>query len=444
MPSLPLVRHPLAGRWLLAALVLLFVALGVRYGVKASVGAFDRWRPGIQQMDEQDISRKFNYPNPPIMAVILEPLALLPPGVGAMVWFALKAAMALVSLYWVFRLVEDSDAPFPPWAAALTVLLSLKPIVDDLNHGNVNLFILFLVMACLTAFRSRRDLLAGLLLALAISCKVTPALFVPYFVWKRQWRLLIGCALGMVLFFYPGLVPTLRLGWEHNQQQLFSWYEGMVKPFVIDGKVTSEHINQSLPGLVFRLLTDSPSFVTWVDGVETPARYHNVLSLSLGQAKWLVKGCMGLFVLLFVFFARTPAESRRGWRLAAEMGLVMLGMLLFSERTWKHHCVTLMLPLGVVCYSLAFTKVRSWACWGLVASLGLTVGLTLVTGVVSGGKDRATVAASPGVAKLALVYGAYTWACLVLLAAMVGLLIRGRASSLASGVSSTEPAVRAA
>src|SRR5262249_23180363 len=153
--------------------------------------------------------------------------------------------------------------------------------------------------------------------------------------------------------------------WEHNQQQLFSWYEGMVKPFVIDGKVTSEHINQSLPGLVFRLLTHSPSFVTWVDDVETPARYHNVLSLSVDQAKWLVKGCMGLFALLFVFFARTPAESRRGWRLAAEMGMVMLGMLLFSERTWKHHCVTLMLPLGVICYSLSLTRVRTAAWWGL-------------------------------------------------------------------------------
>src|SRR4051794_20531865 len=115
MPSLPLPRHSLAGRWFLAALVLLFLALSVRYSIKAlgGGGAFDRWRPNIQEMDEKDISREFNYPNPPVMAVILEPLALLPPVVGALAWFALKAAMALVSLYWVFRLVEDSDAPFP-------------------------------------------------------------------------------------------------------------------------------------------------------------------------------------------------------------------------------------------------------------------------------------------------------------------------------------------
>jgi alpha-1,2-mannosyltransferase len=445
MESLAKSHSSTASRWFLAALVLLFVALAVRYSFKVldDRSAFNRWRPQIQQLDTADISARFNYPNPPIMAVLLEPLALLPPVAGALVWFTLKSAMALVSLYWVFRLVESAEVPFPAWAKALTVVLSLKPIVDDLNHGNVNLFILFLVMASLTAFRSRRDVLAGVLLGLAIACKVTPALFLPYFLWKRQWRVLAGCALGLVLFLYPGLVPALRLGWDDNQQQLFSWYEGMVRPFVSEGKVTSEHINQSLPGVVFRLLTDNPSFVVWINDIETPARYHNFLSLTTDQAKWLVKGCMGLFALLFVFYARTPATPRQGWRLSAELGLVMLGMLLFSERTWKHHCVTLMLPFGVICYHLAACRPGAWVRRGLIASLVVAGMLMFVTGL-GGGKDRAESAVSPGVAKLALVYGAYTWAWIVLLLALVGLLRSGRASSSAPDISSSESAREAA
>jgi alpha-1,2-mannosyltransferase len=131
-------------RWFLTGLVLLFLALGVRYSFKVldDRSAFRRWQPQLQQLGEGvDIARQFNYPNPPIMAVLLEPLALLPPVVGALVWFFLKAALAILSLYWIFRLIETSDLPFPPWARGLTVLLSLKPILDDLNHGNVNLFI---------------------------------------------------------------------------------------------------------------------------------------------------------------------------------------------------------------------------------------------------------------------------------------------------------------
>jgi hypothetical protein len=436
--------RPLAAA-LFAALALLFVALGVRCAHKSlgGGGALNRWGPQIRQMDDRDIAHDFNYPNPPVMAVILEPLALMPPLAGALTWFALEAAMALISLYWVFRLVEDGDNPFPLWAAALAVLLCLKPLIDELNHLNVNLFILFLVVASLTAFRARWDLLAGLLLALAISCKVTPALFVPYFVWKRQWRLLAGCAAGLVLFLYPGLVPALRLGWHGNQQQLLSWYQGMVEPYLVAGKVTSEHVNQSLPGLVFRLLTHSPSFITWAGDVETPARYHNVLSLPPESAKWLLKGCMGLFALLFVLVCRTPTRTRQGWRLAAEMGLVVLGMLLFSERTWKHHCVTLMLPVAVLCHRLAYLKPRSAEWWAVAAPLAAAVALTILPGL-GGGRDRADAAASPGLAKLSLVYGAYTWACLALLAGLVGQLWRSGASSPSGVVSTTEGAAKAA
>ena len=96
----------------IAGLVLLFAVLGVRYSSKAlqDRSAFNRWRQQIQLLGSKDISAEFNYPNPPIMAVLLEPLAKLPPVAGALVWFYLKAAMALLSLYWVFRLVEQEDA----------------------------------------------------------------------------------------------------------------------------------------------------------------------------------------------------------------------------------------------------------------------------------------------------------------------------------------------
>src|SRR5262249_19005280 len=160
----------------------------------------------------------------------------------------------------------------------------------DLEHGNVNLFILFLVAASLAAYRVRRDLLAGVVLGLAIACKVTPALFVPYFVWKRAWRAVAGCVLGLWLFLWPGLVPAVGLGWDHNQRQLASWYRGMVHPFLVEGKVTSEHHNQSLPGLISRLATPSPSFSTYIDNVYTPTHHDNLLELSPGQARGLVKG----------------------------------------------------------------------------------------------------------------------------------------------------------
>jgi uncharacterized membrane protein len=123
------------------------------------------------------------------MALLLSPLgATQNPLAGALVWFYLKIGMTLLALGWVFRLVESEEAPFPAWAKGLTVLLSLRPIMSDLIHGNVNLFILFLVIAALFAYHRGRPFVSGLVVALAIACKVTPALFIPYFLWKRQWK----------------------------------------------------------------------------------------------------------------------------------------------------------------------------------------------------------------------------------------------------------------
>src|SRR5262249_7651194 len=154
------------------------------------------------------------------------------------------------------------DAPFPPWAKAITVLLSLRPIMSDLVHGNVNLFILFLVIGAVFAYHRRRPFVSGVIVGLAIACKVTPALLVPYFLWKRQWKALAGCAFGLGVFLF--VVPSLFLGWDKNNAFLFAWTKQMILPYLVGGIVTSEHNNQSLPGLVHRLLTHSPSFSTYV------------------------------------------------------------------------------------------------------------------------------------------------------------------------------------
>jgi hypothetical protein len=400
-----------------AALLLLFAGVSVQYSYKAvhHRSAFVRQQSQVLAMDEgTDVANRFNYPYPPVMALLLLPLASLPPLAGALTWFYLKVGMTLLAIPWVFRLVEDPGQPFPAAARGAAVLLSLMPILGDLQHGNVNLFILFLVVAALAAFRARRDVLSGVILALAISCKVTPALFVPYLVWKRAWRALAGVVVGLALFLWPGVVPALRLGFAENQQQLVNWYREMVYPFVVEGKVTSEHENQSLPGVVYRLTTASPSFSTYVHDVYTPTEYDNFLSLDRGGARWLLKGCMAAFALLVVWTCRAPTDTRQGWRLAAEYSLVVLGMLLFSERTWKHHCVTLLLPFAVLCYYVAACRPRSALSRGVIAVLVVSTLLMTATSTTVFDRD---------LAKHAQVYGAYT-AAHVLLAGTLFFLLR--------------------
>src|SRR5262245_58160673 len=196
-------------RAFVAALIAVFAAVSVQYTLKTldlrngrqDRSAILRWREQLLQLDSgENIYQRFTYPNPPIMALMLRPLAELPPVTGALTWFFLKVALAVLAFAAIFRVVESPGTSFPPWAAMLAVLLSVRPILGDLSHGNVNILILFLVCAMLFAFRYQWDITAGVILALAIACKVTPALFVGYFLWKRAWRVLAGCGIGMITF----------------------------------------------------------------------------------------------------------------------------------------------------------------------------------------------------------------------------------------------------
>jgi alpha-1,2-mannosyltransferase len=440
---------PSRQRWFVAGLGLLLIAFSVQYGFKArgsgahaTRSAILRWRVPLQHLADENIYQRYAYPNPPIMALILQPLVGLPPLAYSMCWFYLKLGMTVLAIYWAFRLVEDPRWPFPAWAKALTILLSLRPILGDLSHGNVNLFILFLVMAGLYAFQRGRDVTAGLALALAIACKLTPALFVPYFLWKRAWKTSLSCLAGLVLFFV--IIPGGALGSKHNWELLTSWTQQMITPFLLQNTVTSEHPNQSLPGLLFRLGTHNPSFL---DTQGQPLRYDNLASLDPRTAGWILKGCMALFAALSVWVCRMPVrgaadkETRRQrdkekgsaassvslpptlprWRLAAEFSLVLLGMLLFSERTWKHHCVTLLLPFAVLTYYLAVCRPGPLLRAYLIGSLAAV--LLLMTSTSTNGIWEVIDEA----AKRAQVYGAYVWAYLVLVAALVVILRRREA-----------------
>ncbi len=396
---------------LLGSTVLLLLAIQYAFKAVDDRSAILRWRPQILELTRTNIYERYNYPNPPIMPLLLLPFAALPPLACSLGWFLAKVGMTIASCHWIFRVVESPQRPFPGWAVPAVVLLGARPIIGDLSHGNVNLFILFLVAGGLYAFSRHRDLTAGVILGLAVACKVTPALFIPYFAWKRAWTTVGGCVVGLVLFLF--VVPGACLGMGRNVELLTSWYDGMVRPFVVDGQVTTEHINQSLPGLAFRLGTHSPSF--YEKGVAQG--YSNIVSLDPRLVAGLVKLCMGVFAAMVIWCCRTPIRRRGGWRLAAEYGLVILGMLLFSERTWKHHCVTLLLPFAVLVYYVAVFRDAGRVRRYLVGSLGGAAVLM-----------ASTLSPGPGawarIAKLSEADGAYVWAYLLLTVALLVVLRR--------------------
>jgi alpha-1,2-mannosyltransferase len=410
-------------RWLALALLGVFGLILVQYLLKVTHSehgnrsAFLRWRAQLEDLDDGiNVWDRHAYPNPPIMAIVLRPFMQLPPLVGSALWFTCKALMAVAAILGVVSLLDAPDRPFPPWGKLLAVILSLRPIAGDLVHGNVNLLILFLVVAVLVAFHQRRDTLAGLLLGLSIACKLTPALFIGYFLWKRAWKTLLGTAAGILVFGL--LIPALVFSWSKNLEYLQSWHQQMVAPYAA-GIVSSEHKNQSLPGLLHRMLCDEASFSDYDGDRKIVLETHNLAALDRPMVQAIVISCMAIFALLAVRWCRPSCEDRGPLRLMAEFSVVVLGMLLFCERTWKHHCVTLLLPFAALAYCVSAGSMLPRMRWYLATSHGLVALLMLST---STGAFDHHLDAHDRLGKLAQVYGAYVWAFLILLANLFTIL----------------------
>lgn len=427
----------------LALLAAALVLTSIKYAAKVakpgdtgqqSRSAFLRWRSMVQDVfTGTNIYTGTNeYPNPPVMAIILRPFAALPPVTGAMAWFYAKVLMGVCAAVWTFRLL--GNVPVPDGVKAVAILLTLPALMGDLSHNNVNIFILFLVAGCLELYRRGRDTLSGLVLGLAIACKVTPLLFLAYFVWKGAWRAVAGCAAGLVLWL--AVVPAGAFGWDRNAELLTDWYKLMIERPVLKGEVTTEHPNQALPGFVYRLFTHSPSFIgydTTPEGdIPVPVAYHNLVDIGRPTAWGVVKALTAAFALAVVLLCRAPRAERSGVRFTVECGFIVLGMLLLSERTWKHHAVVLLLPAAALAFAATLDlphRVKRFTMFALVAA-GLLMAVPGLFGTHAG--------------DLALVYGTHTFAFLLLTGALAAVLATAPTSSARldrpSGPTSPSPA----
>ncbi len=405
----------------------LVVAASVYAGKAAEErSAFIRWRHQVREFWQgKNIWDVYMFPNPPILPLTLSPLMALPPVMGALAWYAIKAGLVTVSILLVLRLVRGQTGKLTPaWVEFVILALSLRPILSDLHHGNINLLILFLIVAMLTAWSQGYEVLAGLLLGLAITYKVTPALFIPYFAWKRSWRTVGATGLGIGLFLL--IVPSAILGPGANGQYLASWWHRILSPYLVEDQMSEQEVNQSLIGVLSRLLTAT-----------NEGRYERVLdhlylaSLAPSQVASIAKGISVALVGLLLYLCRTKTDRRDDPRLLGEFALVVLTMLIVSERSWKHHFVTLVLPYTYLSYRAFVAPLPRRTHSILAAALALSALLILTTSTEVGGLFLHGQGH-----KFAQYYGLFFWGAVVLYVATAW---RVRAEGFEPGEMAPEP-----
>jgi len=366
-------------------------------GVKSHKGAIGRWRSAVHEFwagkniyrnygeKNDDVGTKRLHPNMPFTVLLLSPFAYLSVPVMALTFNVLKVAALIASLLMAARLAGHGRRRIPDWVLGLAMLWTALLIVGDIQHGNTNSFVLFAIVLHLWLYRRGRDLGAGAALTVAICLKMTPALFVLYWLYQRNWKLLTGVVIATVLFAV--VIPGAAVGPERYAVLTRTWLNNLIVPGLVKGAWYPIHINQSLPGVAGRYLFAEPSpngDIFWnpddhVYGTHPQRGWIAVASLSEPTVKRIVQGGQVLILALMAWSIGWRKLPRDDGRRALHYGLVVTAMLLMNQRTWDHHAGILLLATVAIWQGLAhgrMSNARRWTAFLLLLAAGLCVWLS--------------------------------------------------------------------
>ncbi len=279
-------------------------------------------------------ARHWHYVYSPFLAVLLLPVVDLPLGINVLLIYLLSIG-ALAAAFLFSRSCTDKRGG-AGWQIALSALLCLPLFLNTLSRAQLGIFMLFFTLFIFYCYLEKWKFLAGFLLALAVTLKISPLAFaVLFFLFKKEWKVLIGALFGLVLFcfVFPSLVVGFQMNWEllkiwqslmatgssDKAHTIYLWSE-LFTPFAND--------NQSLYAVVTRLAWPSEAqFVTGSNAVIRTAT-----------------AAVGVLLLGLLFLRKLPAPAaivRDRAGLFAEYSLYPMLMLFASPVTQVHHYTNL-------------------------------------------------------------------------------------------------------
>jgi alpha-1,2-mannosyltransferase len=263
----------------------------------------------------------------------------------AFLLWSLVSLAALVVAWWL--MARQFAVRIPGWSLVpLIALVSVwYPFRQQMIQGQINLLLLFMLIATWTAHRTGWYRTAGAVLGTATAVKLFPGLLFVYFVLRRQWLVAVSAAASLTAITF---VSVLVFG-----SQTYVDYVTDVLPG--SEQWQSHWHNTSLMALWTKLFDPGPA-----GGAIVPVWRSSALAR--------VGGLLSCAVVVAVLMrAILRAEMRAA--LDQTFGMTITAMLLVSPITWSQNLVLLVFPIALLWMYPPRTERSRWACVLVVLTL---------------------------------------------------------------------------
>ena len=260
-------------------------------------------------------------PDTPFSALIASPLTFWSPLVSKRLWIVINLAL-LVSVAVFLRSITRLE-----WRRLALLIGLCYPLLRNFEYGQYYLLILLLVTAALWCYLHGRPFVAGALLGVAAGLKIFPALFILYFLRKRDARCVIGLVAGTVLSVLASLAAFGPL--------LHRVYVAQIIPWALRGEALDPYslVSNSLSSLLHRLFLFEPEW-----------NPHPLLHAPAAFA--VLHPLLQLLVLApALYFATAPERDSRSLQL--EWSTFLVALLAISTLPASYHFTVLILPVAV-------------------------------------------------------------------------------------------------
>jgi len=264
-------------------------------------------------------------PWPPPTALLLVPIASLPPLEALRVVTAVSALCLIGSIVLLSRILTWSLID-----TALLLLLSGWAVVNAFRLGQPYIIVALSCIAGYYAYLRSRPWIAGMCFGLFTPVKYFPVVMLGYFAFRKRWRIVAGGALTILVVV---LASIAILGWPLHEQFLTSVIGNhligrltMQAPFTVSF--------QSFDSLFRRLFV--------FDATENPHPW--VMAPVLHPAAVVViKGAILLATIAtLIRLGRAPGAT------APAIGLLGVVTMLLAPGTGTYQLVLLWLPVGLL------------------------------------------------------------------------------------------------
>ena len=256
-------------------------------------------------------------------ALVVAPWCSLPPLEAKHRWLLLNLVLLLFTGFLLCRMTKLG------WErVALVTFLACIPLRNNFLFGQMHVVVLFLLTLAAWLFFRRSQFVAGITLAVAAALKIYPALFLIYFVWKRQWR----AAAGMT----AGVVSAIFLSFYFFGKDVCRLYAVQVLPAGLRGESLDPYNTawNSWTALLRRLFIAEPEL--------NPA--------PVAHLPWLyalLHPLIHAFILILFLWA-IGSQQRNTERTKLEWAVFLFLLLFLSSQPGSYHFVTLILTAALV------------------------------------------------------------------------------------------------